>query len=295
MAVCNSYCNMIFRNPAPTSNILICLPAICFPRLRLETSGIIALVFPSSQWYQAAPPAWQRAQFSPARAFWGGRQNERPLQHHMGVKYGCCIKREQGVRQYVMHPYNKLSVCLLDEMRERVKGTVMAFWDDRDIQGSVRRDTEHHWSNLSLLRQSSSIPCLLWLLHFRKMFFKQFDRSRRELLRQTLEFDFVPFIITLAQKIAHCFLERIFGGWFFLLEENLDATSRNALTKLLCTKGVLCWNSSNIVQLMMLISLYSYWAFFLLLFFCILRWLNFFYFLYFIYLLIWWCNGFNMY
>ncbi|KAI2658313.1 Serine/threonine-protein kinase LMTK1 [Labeo rohita] len=25
----------------------------------------------------------------------GGRQNEQPLQHHMGVKYGCCIKRGQ--------------------------------------------------------------------------------------------------------------------------------------------------------------------------------------------------------
>lgn len=57
----------------------------------------------------------------------GGRQNEQPLQHHMGVKYGCCIKRGQRVRQYVIHTDNKLSVCGHDEMREREKGTVMAF------------------------------------------------------------------------------------------------------------------------------------------------------------------------
>lgn len=58
----------------------------------------------------------------------GGRQNEQPLQHHMGVKYGCCIKkRGQGARQYVMHTYNKLSVCGHDKMREREKGTVTAF------------------------------------------------------------------------------------------------------------------------------------------------------------------------
>lgn len=151
----------------------------------------------------------------------GGRLNEQPLQHHMGVKYGCCIKRGQGVRQYVMHPYNKLSVCGHDEMREREKGTVMAFWDDRDMQGSVRREVECYRKSLV-----KSIPTAAVFIHSlpslpsafqKKMAFKQFDRSQRDfqLFRQTLEFDFVPFNLTLVQKIAHCHLERIFGGWFF--------------------------------------------------------------------------------
>lgn len=76
----------------------------------------------------------------------------------------------------------------------------------KDLSDERLNGTENHSSNPSLLRQSSAFQ--------KKMPFKQSDSSREdfELFRPSLEIDFVPFNITLAQKIAHCFLERIFGG-----------------------------------------------------------------------------------
>lgn len=125
------HCNIISRILHPHQNILICLPAIftfsLFADLdrNLRNNSIsvsILSVVPSSTAGMTKSP------ILPSEGSQrGGRLNEQPLQHHMGVKYGCCIKRGQGVRQYVMHPYNKLSVCGHDEMREREKGTVMAF------------------------------------------------------------------------------------------------------------------------------------------------------------------------
>lgn len=105
----------------------------------------------------------------------------------------------------------------------------------KDLSDGRLNGTENHWSDPSLLRQSSSIPCLLWLLHFRKMPFKRFDRSQRdfELFRQALEFVFLPFNLTLVQKIAHCLLERIFGGWFFFCWRKI-LMRLNALTTLSC-------------------------------------------------------------
>ncbi len=77
------------------------------------------------------------------------------------------------------------------------------------MQGSVRREVE--WYRKSFVK---CVPTAAVFCFSENMPFKQSDSLREdsELFRQSLEIDFEPFNITLAQKIAHCFLERMFGG-----------------------------------------------------------------------------------
>lgn len=74
------------------------------------------------------------------------------------------------MRQYVIHIDNKLSVCGHDEVREREKATVMAFRDDRDMQGFVRREAE--WNRKSLIK---SVPTVAVFCFSENMPFKKSD------------------------------------------------------------------------------------------------------------------------
>lgn len=151
--------------PHPHQTFLI-RTAHLLSAVRLETSGIIASVFLHTQRYQAAP-AVTKSPILPSEGFlWGGRAWTASASPH-GRKIWPSHKKGTRMRHYVIITYNELSVCHHDEIRERQKGTVMAFWDDRDTQGSVRQGLEWYRKSLQYCRSHHVSPCALvvfWIL-----------------------------------------------------------------------------------------------------------------------------------